>query len=114
MQELAVFTFGTDPVHYEKALEIVHKELAKIRNQKLTKVQLHTIQKQLIGQLAIAQESNLGRMLSIGKSFLLQNKFDPIETIISRINSITAEELLEISNDIFQPEQLSMLTFTVR
>lgn len=106
--------FGTDPVHYEKALEIVHKELAKIRNQKLTKVQLHTIQKQLIGQLAIAQESNLGQMLSIGKSFLLQNKFDPIETIISRINSITAEELLEISNDIFQPEQLSMLTFTVR
>jgi len=51
--------FGTDPVQYEKALEIVHQELAKIRNQKLTKLQLHIIQRQLIGQLAIAQESNL-------------------------------------------------------
>jgi predicted Zn-dependent peptidase len=106
--------FGTDAVHYEKALKIVHQELAKIRNQKLTKIQLHTIQKQLTGQLAIAQESNLGQMLSIGKSFLLQNKFDPIETIISRINSTTAEELQEISNDVFQPEKLSMLTFTVK
>jgi predicted Zn-dependent peptidase len=106
--------FGTDPVQYEKALEIVYKELAKIRDQKLTKLQLSTIQKQLVGQLAIAQESNLGQMLSIGKSFLLQNKFDPIEMIISRINSTTAEELLEISNDIFQPEKLSMLTFTVK
>ena len=106
--------FGTDPVHYEKALEIVLKELARIRNQKLTKLQLHTIQKQLIGQLAIAQESNLGQMLSIGKSFLLQNRFDPIETIISRINNTTAEEILEISNDIFQPEKISMLTFTVK
>jgi len=106
--------FGTDPVQYEKALEIVHQELAKLRNKKLTRIQLHTIQKQLIGQLAIAQESNLGQMLSIGKSFLLQNKFDPIETIISRINNTTAEELLEISNDVFRPDKLSMLTFTVK
>jgi predicted Zn-dependent peptidase len=106
--------FGTDPAQYKKALEIVHKELTRLRNQKLTQLQLHIIQKQLIGQLAIAQESNLGQMLSIGKSFLLQNRFDPIEEIISRINSTTAEELLEISNDIFYPEKLSMLTFTVK
>jgi predicted Zn-dependent peptidase len=106
--------FGTDPVHYEKALKIVHQELTRLRNQKLTKIQLHTIQKQLIGQLAIAQESNLGQMLSIGKNFLLRNKFDPIETIISRINDTTAEELLEIANDVFEPEKLSMLTFQVK
>jgi predicted Zn-dependent peptidase len=106
--------FGTDAVHYEKALEIVRKELDRLRNQKLTKLQLHIIQKQLIGQLAITQESNLGKMLSIGKNFLLQNKFDPIETIISRISNTTAEELLEISNDIFSPEKISMLTFMVK
>ncbi len=106
--------FGTDPLHYEEALKIVHKELGRLRNQKLTKLQLHIIQKQLIGQLAIAQESNLGQMLSIGKSFLLENKFDPIETIISRINSTTAEELLDISNEVFYPEKLSMLTFMVK
>lgn len=106
--------FGTDPAQYEKALSIVYKELAKIRDQKLTKLQLQIIQKQLIGQLAIAQESNLGQMLSIGKSFLLQNKFDPIESIITRINETTAEELMEISNDIFHPKKLSMLTFTVK
>ena len=53
-------------------------------------------------------------MLSIGKSFLLQNRFDPIEAIVARINSTTAEELLEISNDIFHPEKLSMLTFQVK
>ena len=105
--------FGTDPVHYEKALDIVHKELSKLRTQKLTKIQLHTIQKQLVGQLAIAQESNLGQMLAIGKNFLLQNKFDPIEKVIARINDTTEEELLEISNEVFQPDKISMLTFQV-
>ncbi|MCX6247095.1 MAG: pitrilysin family protein [Bacteroidetes bacterium] len=106
--------FGTDPAQYEKALEIVHQELARIRNQKLTTLQLHTIQKQLTGQLAIAQESNLGLMLSMGKNFLLQDKFDSLETIISKINDSSAEELLEIANDIFDPVKLSMLTFQVR
>jgi predicted Zn-dependent peptidase len=104
--------FGTDPALYPRALEIVHKELKKLRIQKLTMIQLHTIQKQLIGQLAIAQESNLGQMLAIGKSYLLQNRFDPIETLISRIRSTTSEELLEIANEIFDPGKLSMLTFT--
>jgi predicted Zn-dependent peptidase len=106
--------FGTDPAQYEKALDIVHQELARIRNQKLTTLQLHTIQKQLTGQLAIAQESNLGLMLSIGKNFLLQDKFDSLETIILKINNSTAEELLDIANDIFDPVKLSMLTFQVR
>jgi len=103
--------FGTDRELYPRALEIVHKELTRLRTQKLTKIQLHTIQKQLTGQLAIAQESNLGQMLAIGKSFLLQDHFDPIETIISRIRATTAEELIDIANEIFEPGKLSMLTF---
>jgi predicted Zn-dependent peptidase len=104
--------FGADPVHYEKALTIVHQELKRLRDKKLTGIQLHTIQNQIIGQLAIAQESNLAAMLAMGKSFLLQNRFDPIEMIIARIRDTTAEELIEIANEIFDPSALSMLTFT--
>jgi len=103
--------FGTDPAHYEKALAILHKELKRLREEKLSQVQLHIIKKQIIGQLAIAQESNLAAMLAIGKSFLLQNRFDSIETIIERIQITTAEELVEIANEIFEEKQLSMLTF---
>jgi len=104
--------FGTDPVHYEKALAVVYQELKRIRDQKLSSVQLHTIKKQLIGQLAIAQESNLSSMFSIGKSYLLQNRFDPVDRIISRIQSCTGEELIEIANEVFAEEKISMLTFT--
>jgi predicted Zn-dependent peptidase len=103
--------FGTDPAQYEKALVIVHKELKRLREEKLNRVQLHTVKKQIIGQLAIAQESNLATMLAIGKSYLLQNRFDPIETIIQRIERTTAEELVAIANEIFAEDQLSMLTF---
>lgn len=103
--------FGTEPSQYEKALEIVHKELTRLRTSMLTTLQLHTIQKQFIGQLSIAQESNLSTMLSVGKSYLLQNHYDPIETIIQKIENVTAQELLDISNEIFDPGLISCLTY---
>ena len=103
--------FGTDPVHYMKALEIVQKELKRIRTEKLSILQLHTIQKQLIGQLVIAQESNLSSMMSIGKSYLFQNRYDTIDYIVKKIESITSSSLLEIANEIFYPSGISYLTF---
>ena len=103
--------FGTDPIHYEKALSITLKELKRLRDEKLTPVQLHTIKKQLTGQLAIAGESNMATMLAIGKSFLMQDRFDPIEAILSRIAAVTAEGLLEIANEIFDEGRLSRLVY---
>jgi predicted Zn-dependent peptidase len=103
--------FGTDPVHYEKALGIVYKELKRLRDEKLSVVQMRTIRKQLIGQLSIGRESNLGLMLAMGKNYLLLNRFDPLETIIAAIEKTTPEMLLSIANDVFDPARMSRLTF---
>jgi predicted Zn-dependent peptidase len=103
--------FGTDPVHYEKALSIVHKELKRLREEKLTPVQMRTIRKQLIGQLSIGRESNIGLMLAMGKNYLLQDRFDELDLIIESIEKTTPELLLEIANEIFDPKQISRLTF---
>jgi len=104
--------FATDPVHYEKALTVVHQELKRLREEKLSRIQLHTIKNQITGQLAITRESNLAAMLAIGKSYLLQNRFDPIETIIERIRITTSEELIGIANEVFDASILSILTST--
>jgi len=103
--------FATDTLHFERALEIVHKELNRLRIEKLSHTQLHTIKKQLVGQIAIGQESNLSVMLAIGKSYLIQDRYDPVENLIRKIENISADQLWEIANDIFDPSRLSMLTF---
>lgn len=103
--------FGTDPVHFDKALAIVFKELKKLRETRLTPIQFHTIQKQLIGQLSIAQESNLSAMLAMGKNFLLKNEYDPPELLMELIRRTTAAEVMEIANQVFDASGLSMLTF---
>ncbi len=103
--------FGTDAAQYERALSVVHQELKRIREQKLTIRQLHTIRKQIVGQLALSRESNLNTMLGMGKYFLLQDAYEPLDAIIRKVESVTAEQLIDVANEIFAPERLSMLTY---
>jgi len=103
--------FGTDPAHYDKALTIVQKELKKLREVKLSPAQLATVQRQIIGQLAISQESNLAAMLAMGKSFLLQNRYDSIEEVVRRIRATTADDLADIAREVFTEARLSILTY---
>ena len=104
--------FGTDKETYHKAIQTVLKELEKLRDQKLGSLQLHSAKKQITGQIAIAYESNLNELLSIGKSYLVYNKVDTIEEVCAKINAVSAEELLTVANQIFDPNQLSILSYT--
>ena len=106
-----VIYFGTDKKLLAKAIHLVEKECEKIRTVKLGKVQLETAKKQLIGQLAIAQESKLNKLLSIGKSFMVMNHYVSIEEIIPKIEAITAEQLIETANEILAPNRMSRLIF---
>ena len=103
--------FGTDKKMLEKALKLVEKECNKLRSEKLGTLQLNIAKKQLIGQLALAQESKLSQMLAIGKNFLLQDHYISIDEIILKIDTITAEQLIETANEILAPEKISRLIF---
>jgi predicted Zn-dependent peptidase len=50
-------------------------------------------------------------MLSLGKSLLIFNKIDSIEELCKKIDDVTASELLETANDIFEPDNMSTLIY---
>ncbi|NTW32064.1 MAG: insulinase family protein, partial [Bacteroidetes bacterium] len=102
---------GTENENIEKTIFLVNKELETLRNTKLGTLQLQRAKQQLIGQIAISYEQNLNEMLSMGKSFLVFNKVDTLDEINSNIEKITSAKLLEVSNHIFAPENLSILTY---
>ena len=106
--------FGTDHDYIDKTLTLIRKELNRFRQQKLGLLQLKRAKQQLIGQVAISFESNLVEMLSMGKSILLYDKVDTIEEINQKIEAVRATDLLEVANEVFDPEKLSMLTFKPR
>jgi len=103
--------FGTDPEKLDKSIALVHKELEKLRTQKLGVLQLHRAKSQIIGQIAMSADNKENLLFTLAKSILLFDRFDSLETISRKIESITAEKIQETANEILNPGQLSMLIF---
>lgn len=104
--------FGTEEKTLKKSLTIVHREMEKLRNKKLGSIQLHMAKEQAIGQMAMAEENYAALMLVYGKSLIDHGKIDPLDLIFEKIRSTTAEQIQEIAQEIFNPEQLSYLIYT--
>jgi predicted Zn-dependent peptidase len=102
---------GTDDVLMPRAIELIHKELKKLRDVSLTPIGMNTARRQLKGQLAISLESHQNEMLSMGKNILVYGKIDPVEEIYRKIDNISAPNLQEMANEVFDPSHLSSLIF---
>jgi predicted Zn-dependent peptidase len=102
---------GTDPENLEKSLALIRKEMEKMRSVKLGGTQLSQARRQLIGQIEIANESNLNYLMAAGKAYLHDGRLDEPEVIRRKLEAITAEQLLETANEIFNPDRLSVLVF---
>lgn len=108
---IATIYFGTDPKNREKAFDLVQKELKKIREEKLSALQLAAAKKQLIGQLGVSGDNKEGLFLGLGKSFLHYDRYETLPEVFSKIEKITSEDILQIANEIFSPENLSSLVY---
>ena len=103
--------FSCDAGKFAKSLQVTREEIKKLRTGLMSESRLRYARKQLVGQLAISSDNNEHRMLSTGKSYLLFNKVDSLETIRSKLEDITPEQLRETANEILHPDNLNMLIF---
>lgn len=104
--------FGTEHDDTEKCLNVIYKELKGLREKEMPSSQLERAKKQLMGQLAIANENRENYALNMAKSFLFFGMNESNSVVAERISKITSKQLLEIANDIFAEEKLSTLIYT--
>ncbi len=103
--------FGCDAHELDHCLELVNKELEKLKRQKLGTLQLYYAKKQYIGQLALAQESKLNELLASGHLALFYDEVGNMDENIQTLEKVTAEELCETANEIFDLNRFSTLIF---
>ena len=107
---LGVF-FGTEQKQLARSISLINKELKRIREVPLSTLQLHQTKVQLMGQMAMSEESNMSFMLMMAKSLLDTGRVDTLPEIFTEIQAITAEQLQTIAQDMFNPDHFSYLTF---
>lgn len=106
--------YGTDNENIETACEIVLKELDICRTQIWSGSKLDKVKKQAAGQQLIALQNAQNEMLAMAKSMSLYGKVDSYEELAEKLEHVTPADILEVSNKVFEPSQLSFLFFTDR
>lgn len=103
--------FGCDKKNVDKCISLVHKELNRLRKEKLTPSQLSTAKKQLIGQIGVMGDNHENLALALGKNFLHHNHFNTLAETAQKIEAVTAEQILAVSNEIFDERSLFTLIY---
>ncbi|MCT4622693.1 MAG: insulinase family protein, partial [Schleiferiaceae bacterium] len=103
---------GTDENTLNKAQKLIKTELKKLTREKLGVLQLSKAKKQLIGQLALGQESKINQLISLGKARLNFETIETLEEVHKKIEAVTADKLVEVAEVLFDPNQLSTLIYT--
>lgn len=105
---------GTDKGTIDRSLKLIHRELRLLREKKLGVVQLRKAKQQLLGQIALGQESNSNSMIGIGRTLLHYDKIDTFEQVAKRIESVSSDSILRVANEVLDPEKLSTLIYKAR
>ncbi len=103
--------FGTDPAKKQKCIDLVHKEMKKLRDTSLTAIQLTRAKNQMKGQMGISADNKENIAMGLAKSFLHHGRYDSLEQAYNKIDAITAADLQEAAQIIFDPNHLSTLIY---
>lgn len=111
--DVGVFSiyFGTDKRLHAKAEDLVLKELRDLRIKKLGVRQLHDIKQQVVGHVALSQDSGNSVMTGLGKSYLLYDRVESLESVFKAIDAITAEDVLRLANEVLDTDAWSHLVY---
>lgn len=103
--------FASEPQHKDECIHLIKEELRRLREQPLSEAQLRNAKRQLHGQMAIAAENQENNALSMAKLMLYFGEARTWEDTFREIEKITAEQLQETAQEIYDENQLFTLTY---
>lgn len=108
---LVTICLGCDKVNLEKCFSSIRKEIRKLKEVPLSEAKMKAGKKQLLGQLAILNDNGETQCLNMGHGLLSFNRAASDEEISEKIEAVTAQDIQEICQKIFDDEKMSRLIF---
>lgn len=104
--------FGTDEKNRERCTSLVMEELKRLQTELINPQKLAQLKRQWMGQLTIMQENRENYVLSLARSFLYFDKVETLSQVSEQLSAITAEQLRDLSAQLFRDDRLSMLVYS--
>ena len=100
---------GTDPAKVKHAEKLILRELDKLVQNKIGTRLLNQAINQLKGSLMMGLESMSNRMMRIARQDLFFNKHHTLDEIIDNVEQVTAEQVMDVAAELFNPESFSRI-----
>ncbi|MCP4669334.1 MAG: insulinase family protein [Deltaproteobacteria bacterium] len=101
---------ATDSGNVNLALETIQSEIRKISKGELSRTDLEEARDHLIGGLYLASESAENRMMRMAKNEFLFNRYVGIDELVSSLEQVTVDDVVEIAGRIFLKDGVSLVT----
>lgn len=103
--------FATEPQQREQCLQLIFKELKRLREETMTSLQFQRALTQLHGQMAISAENQENNALAMGKLMLYHGIAPTWEETFEEITKLTPIDLQDVANELLTENAISMLFY---
>ena len=98
---------ATDKKNIENSIELIQKELTRLKLKPVSRAELERTKSQIKGVLMLSLENMSGRMMRLGSSELYFESFTSLDTILKKVDAVTPESIQRVANDLFREEKFS-------
>ena len=99
---------GTDPANTIQAIQLIVKELGKIRDEGITPAEGTRVKDQIKGNLVLSLETSNSHMGRIARQEIYFGKYLSVDDIIKSVDKVTAEQVQRLARQLFKRENLSL------
>jgi predicted Zn-dependent peptidase len=99
---------GVEHRHLVRCLEVVLKQLKKVRKEGVTAKEFEQAKEYLTGQVLFSLEDTTEHMSWIGECEMLLGHVEPVEGILEQLKTLRKAELTQAARAILRPDQLSL------
>ncbi len=99
---------GVENKKFLKALKMILRELTKVRDGGLKKVELDRSREYCIGQLSMGLEKTAQNMIRLGENLLCSGRVLTKEEILSKLRKVTLEDMQRVAADLIMDRKLNL------
>ncbi len=103
-----VISAGVDDKKLVRALEVVLKEMGRMKREPVSDEELRRAKEYYKGQLLFALEDTMSYMLWFGEKIITNEKELNVKKILDKVERVKPDDLMRMANDLFTDENMNL------
>lgn len=100
---------GTDASKVDHSVKLIFREFDKLLKKSVSKIELDRAKSQAKGSIMLGLESMGSRMMRIGRQELYYQRYFSLDSILSMIEAVKMDEIVEVAEEILDPSRYSVI-----